>query len=69
MREFIVYNREESRNIHLLLAYDSAVRGYRFVDISNDIDKIVIYPLSFKTVANALDWLDEIAGDCEIIPL
>ena len=69
MREFIVYNRDESRNVHLLLAYDSSVRGYRFVDISNDIDKITIYPLSFKTVANALDWLDEIAGGCEVIPL
>lgn len=69
MREFIVYNRNESRNIHLLLAYDGSVRGYRFVDISNDIDNIAIYPLSFKTVANALDWLDEMAGDCEVIPL
>ena len=69
MREFIIYNREESRNIHLLLAYDSSVRGYRFVDISNDIDKITIYPLSFKTVANALNWLDEIAGSCEVFPL
>ena len=69
MREFIVYNRDESRSIHLLLAYDGSVRGYRFVDISNDIDNIAIYPLSFKTVANALDWLDEIAEGCEVIPL
>lgn len=69
MREFIIYNRDGSMNRHLLLAYDGSVRGYRFVDISNDIDKIVIYPLSFKTVANALDWLDEMAGGCEVFPL
>ena len=69
MREFIIYNRDESKNIHLLLAYDSSVRGYRFVNISNDIDKITIYPPSFKTIANALNWLDEIAGSCEVFPL
>lgn len=54
MRKYFVIDKANLKSAIFLLAKDEINLTYRFIDLSDDS----ILPIRFKSVAQALNWLD-----------